>query len=68
MPQGRRIFRSLSVRENLQLQTSALAWPRAGNWTLDAVLQEFPRVAERLEHGGGALSGGEQPSCRAVQR
>jgi branched-chain amino acid transport system ATP-binding protein len=60
VPQGRRIFRSLSVRENLQLPTSALARPRAGHWTLDAVLQEFPRLAERLEHGGGTLSGGEQ--------
>jgi branched-chain amino acid transport system ATP-binding protein len=60
VPQGRRIFRSLSVRENLMLPTSGLARPRKGRWSLDAVLEEFPQLAERLHHGGGALSGGEQ--------
>ncbi len=60
VPQGRRIFRSLSVRENLLLPTSGLARPRAGRWSLEAVLKEFPQLAERMEHGGGALSGGEQ--------
>ena len=66
VPQGRRIFRSLSVRENLLLPTSALA-PRAHtldpgrkHWTLDAVLAEFPQLAERLDNAGGSLSGGEQ--------
>ena len=66
VPQGRRIFRSLSVRENLMLPTSALA-PRAHtldpgrkHWTLDAVLAEFPQLAERLDNAGGSLSGGEQ--------
>jgi branched-chain amino acid transport system ATP-binding protein len=60
VPQGRRIFRSLSVRENLLLPTSALARPRAGNWTLQGVLAQFPQLAERIDHPGGALSGGEQ--------
>ncbi|HLS86464.1 MAG TPA: ABC transporter ATP-binding protein [Burkholderiales bacterium] len=60
VPQGRRIFRSLSVRENLLLPTSGLARPRRGRWDLDAVLKAFPQLAERLHHGGGALSGGEQ--------
>jgi branched-chain amino acid transport system ATP-binding protein len=60
VPQGRRIFRSLSVRENLELPTSSLARPRGGRWNLEAVLKEFPQLAERLDHGGGALSGGEQ--------
>src|SRR5688500_5185374 len=60
VPQGRRIFRSLSVRENLLLPASALARPRKGRWTLDAVLAKFPQLAERIEHPGGALSGGEQ--------
>ncbi|HEX5815765.1 MAG TPA: ABC transporter ATP-binding protein [Methylomirabilota bacterium] len=67
VPQGRRIFRSLSVRENLLLPTSRLA-RRAGaaaggrrpRWDLDGVLAEFPQLAERIEHPGGALSGGEQ--------
>jgi branched-chain amino acid transport system ATP-binding protein len=57
VPQGRRIFRSLTVRENLLLPTSALAGRRgAGN----GVLAEFPQLAERIGHLGGALSGGEQ--------
>src|SRR5688572_30001774 len=60
VPQGRRIFRSLSVRENLLLPMSGLARPRPGRWTLEAVLKEFPQLAERMDHGGGALSGGEQ--------
>lgn len=60
VPQGRRIFRSLSVRENLLLPRSGLARPRDGRWTLESVLEEFPQLAERLGHQGGALSGGEQ--------
>ena len=60
VPQGRRIFRSLTVRENLLLPTSALAAPRRGRWTLERVLEEFPQLAERIGHLGGALSGGEQ--------
>ena len=68
VPQGRRIFRSLSVRENLLLPTSRLAraaGATAGNggrtrWDLDGVLAEFPQLAQRIEHPGGALSGGEQ--------
>jgi branched-chain amino acid transport system ATP-binding protein len=60
VPQGRRIFRSLSVRENLLLPTSGLARPRAGRWNLKAVLEQFPQLAERIHHSGGSLSGGEQ--------
>ena len=68
VPQGRRIFRSLSVLENLLLPTSVLAGARRPlaatqgrkRWDLDAVLQEFPQLAERITHLGGALSGGEQ--------
>jgi branched-chain amino acid transport system ATP-binding protein len=60
VPQGRRIFRSLTVRENLELPTSGLARPRAGQWNIGQVLKEFPQLAERLHHGGGELSGGEQ--------
>jgi branched-chain amino acid transport system ATP-binding protein len=68
VPQGRRIFRSLSVRENLLLPTSMLARARrppangqAGQrWDLDEVLKEFPQLAERIDHPGSALSGGEQ--------
>ena len=68
VPQGRRIFRSLSVRENLLLPTSMLARSRrppangqAGQrWDFDEVLKEFPQLAERIDHPGSALSGGEQ--------
>ena len=68
VPQGRRIFGSLSVRENLLLPTSVLARsPRARNggeagqrWDFDGVLAEFPQLAERIDHPGGSLSGGEQ--------
>jgi branched-chain amino acid transport system ATP-binding protein len=68
VPQGRRIFRSLSVRENLLLPTSVLARSRRSpaksqtgqRWDFDEVLKEFPQLAERIDHPGGALSGGEQ--------
>ena len=67
VPQGRRIFGSLSVRENLLLPTSVLArGMRKANgggddrWDFDAVLEEFPQLAERIDQAGGSLSGGEQ--------
>jgi branched-chain amino acid transport system ATP-binding protein len=68
VPQGRRIFRSLSVRENLLMPTSVLARSaRASNgremgqrWDFNEVLKEFPQLAERINHPGGLLSGGEQ--------
>ena len=68
VPQGRRIFRSLSVRENLLLPTSRLARPSGAAaadgqrklWDLDEVLKQFPQLAERIDHPGAALSGGEQ--------
>jgi branched-chain amino acid transport system ATP-binding protein len=68
VPQGRRIFRSLSVRENLLLPTSVLARSRrppakshsGQRWDFDEVLREFPQLAERIDHPGAALSGGEQ--------
>jgi branched-chain amino acid transport system ATP-binding protein len=67
VPQGRRIFKSLTVRENLLLPISGLAGRKRAaqrgarkHWNLAEVLKAFPQLAERLEHSGGALSGGEQ--------
>ena len=59
VPEGRRIFPNLTVRENL-LVAEANRSTSADPWSLDKVLQFFPRLAERLSHGGGQLSGGEQ--------
>jgi branched-chain amino acid transport system ATP-binding protein len=59
VPQGRRIFRSLTVRENLAV---AARRPRTGIrlWTLDTVYATFPRLHERAHQIAGSLSGGEQ--------
>ncbi|HEV8439154.1 MAG TPA: ABC transporter ATP-binding protein [Methylomirabilota bacterium] len=54
VPQGRRIFAPLSVRENLVLGT------RSDGWTLQRIFELFPRLQERQEQAGGTLSGGEQ--------
>jgi len=59
VPEGRGIFPNLTVRENLVMAARAGADGRR-DWTLDRVLATFPRLAERLGHGGGQLSGGEQ--------
>jgi branched-chain amino acid transport system ATP-binding protein len=59
VPEGRGIFPNLSVRENLVM--SARAGPDgARDWTFERVLATFPRLGERLGHGGQQLSGGEQ--------
>lgn len=59
VPEGRGIFPNLSVRENLVMAARAgLKGQR--EWTYDRVLKTFPRLAERLDHGGQKLSGGEQ--------
>ncbi|GAB0105308.1 ABC transporter ATP-binding protein [Nocardia sp. JMUB6875] len=58
VPEGRRLFAGLSVRDNLRL----------GGWSVrradqDRVLSLFPRLAERLDQTAGTLSGGEQQMC-----
>jgi ABC-type branched-subunit amino acid transport system ATPase component len=55
VPQGRHIFSSLTVGENL----SVAAFPR-GPWTLERVSELFPRLKERIHQRGSTLSGGEQ--------
>ncbi len=56
-PEERGIFSSLSVRENLMLPPKIA---KAGGLTLDRIFALFPNLAERLNSGGGKLSGGEQ--------
>jgi len=65
VPQGRRIFGSLTVRENLLLPTSRLAGGAARRdavrrWSLASVLETFPQLRERIGQLGSNLSGGEQ--------
>jgi branched-chain amino acid transport system ATP-binding protein len=59
VPEGRGIFPNLTVRENLQMAARSGVDGRC-TWTYDRVLKTFPRLGERLAHGGGQLSGGEQ--------
>jgi len=59
VPEGRGIFPNLSVRENL-LMAARPGLQGQADWTLTRVLETFPRLAERLNHGGNQLSGGEQ--------
>jgi branched-chain amino acid transport system ATP-binding protein len=60
VPQGRRIFPSLSVLENLSVAARAAGGNNGGDWNAERVFQLFPRLAERKEHRGNKLSGGEQ--------
>jgi branched-chain amino acid transport system ATP-binding protein len=55
VPQGRRVFPSLTVRENLEVARRG-----RGRWTLERVLELFPRLAERARNRANKLSGGEQ--------
>ena len=59
VPEGRCIFPSLTVWENLTA-TSAPGPARTPRWTTDAILELFPWIAERRNQMGGQLSGGEQ--------
>jgi branched-chain amino acid transport system ATP-binding protein len=58
VPEGRRLFSGLTVRENL-----LLGGLRSRNTELDPVLRMFPRLGERLGQVAGSLSGGEQQMC-----
>jgi len=57
IPQGRRLFPSLSVDEHLSMLAKGT---RGKRWTPTAVYELFPRLAERRKNGGAELSGGEQ--------
>ena len=63
VPQGRRVWPSLSVDEHLRLAS------KRGAWTVDRIYKVFPRLSERKKNGGAELSGGEQQMlaiCRAL--
>jgi uncharacterized protein (UPF0261 family)/ABC-type branched-subunit amino acid transport system ATPase component len=56
VPQGRRLWRSLTVDEHLRMMQAG----KGGAWTRERIYEVFPRLAERRGNGGGQLSGGEQ--------
>lgn len=56
VPQGRRLWRSLTVDEHLRMVSAG----HAGSWSIERIYSTFPRLAERRGNGGGQLSGGEQ--------
>ncbi len=56
VPQGRRVFPSLTVFENLMVANKR----NGGSWTVERVMELFPRLRERRENPAGKLSGGEQ--------
>ena len=58
VPEDRRIFAELTVRENLDI--AARAARRPGHWTIDAIYDLFPQLASMRTRMGGYLSGGEQ--------
>ncbi len=59
VPEGRGIFPNLTVRENMVMAARPGSGSRV-DWTFERVLRTFPRLAERLQHLGAELSGGEQ--------
>ena len=58
VPQGRRLFPSLTVEEHLKI--ASRRHPVGREWTIPQVYDLFPRLAERRKNGGNQLSGGEQ--------
>lgn len=58
VPEDRRIFRSLTVHENLLMGIRNGA--KKGGWTIERVYEQFPQLKQRRENKGGHLSGGEQ--------
>jgi branched-chain amino acid transport system ATP-binding protein len=60
VPQGRRMFRTLTVRENLMVAAQSRANGGGRGWSLARVFELFPRLSERHAQVAGSLSGGEQ--------
>lgn len=69
VPEDRRIFRSLTVHENLLMGIKGGQQKKtdAGSWTIDRVYQLFPKLEERKNNKGGHLSGGEQQMLTVVR-
>ena len=59
VPEGRRLFAGLTVRENLRVG----AYARGGSADIDRAVELFPRLGERLDQVAGSMSGGEQQMC-----
>lgn len=59
VPETRDIFPSLTVRENLEIAAKRFGGTKT-EWTMERVLDLFPRLGERMDNGGTQLSGGEQ--------
>ena len=57
VPEGRRMFASMTVTENLKLGAMA---DRKGDWSIERIIEIFPNLQKRLDHKTGHLSGGEQ--------
>ena len=60
VPQGRRLFPSLTVDQHLRIAARGAASGGGSEWTRDRVYELFPRLAQRRSNGGAQLSGGEQ--------
>ncbi len=60
VPEGRRIFAPLTVRENLEMGAFTRSDPKEIAESMERVFASFPRLKERLNQAGGTLSGGEQ--------
>jgi branched-chain amino acid transport system ATP-binding protein len=60
VPQGRRLFPSLTVDQHLRIASRAASSNGRNEWTRDRVYDLFPRLAQRKRNGGAQLSGGEQ--------
>ncbi len=60
VPQGRRLFPSLTVDQHLRIASRGASSNGGSEWTRDRVYDFFPRLAERKRNGGAQLSGGEQ--------
>jgi branched-chain amino acid transport system ATP-binding protein len=59
VPEGRRLFAGLTVRENLRVG----AYARGGEADIERAVELFPRLGERLDQVAGSMSGGEQQMC-----